>query len=548
MKSVGPPGDARCRAAIAPGGGQKDPPAAGPTATDGRLPTDATATISIKATTFMMGDATPAVASPVRPVTLADFAIDKYEVPVAEYKKCVDSGVCAVPPDSYLATNPACNWGTKRTAHPMNCVTWQEASNFCLWKGKRLPTEAEWELAARGKESQKFPWGNDVATCKHANFTEKANAIAPGCGAGTAPIGTKAPGKSPFGVHDLAGNVEEWIWDWYALPKPMPATNPAGPLIGTQRVVKGSAYDLSSPNDQIAARREAINPGQRETWLGFRCVSGPPALATPAYYTPAPATPPPSEPPPPPPPPSVPTAPPPGLSLPAPSDLGAMIKIPGGSFRMGNNAEPDAAPEHLVTLSSYFIDKYEVTVGEYRKCVQAGTCLAPNNSISALCSYDKGGRDAHPMNCVEWSDAKKYCAWAGKRLPTEAEWEFAARGNDGRTYPWGNAAPTCSQAAFKTDDGKFCAGAGTAVVGKRPLGISFWGVHDMGGNIEEWVFDSWSKYGPGALVNPSGPLTGAEHVVRGGNWEIEAKYMRAYARYHFSSAKYWVGFRCAKTG
>ena len=132
-------------------------------------------------------------------------------------------------------------------------------------------------------------------------------------------------------------------------------------------------------------------------------------------------------------------------------------------------------------------------------------------------------------------------------MPTEAEWEFAAKGLDNRKFPWGNNAPSCSQADFKTDSGTFCSGSGTSAVGKHPLGISFWGVHDLGGNIEEWVYDFWGKYTPSPVVNPSGPFSGTEHVVRGGNWEIESKYMRTFARWHFGQAKYWIGFRCAKT-
>jgi formylglycine-generating enzyme required for sulfatase activity len=301
-------------------------------------------------------------------------------------------------------------------------------------------------------------------------------------------------------------------------------------------VVKGSAFDLSGSAAQIAARREGVKPNAREIWLGFRCATGSAPTATPAYYEPADPAPGPA-----------PTPPSPSPSL--PTDLGTMIKIPGSSFKMGSALDADASPERNVTLSSYFIDKYEVTVSEYRKCVQAGQCATPSNSISTHCNYDKAGKDGHPVNCVEWNDAKKYCAWAGKRLPTEAEWEFAARGPDGRNYPWGSTPPTCAYADFKSTSGSYCSGAGTSPVGKHPLGVSYWGALDMAGNVEEWVYDLWGKYTPGPLVNPSGPLSGStEHVVRGGNWDLEPNYLRTFSRWHFGQAKHFVGFRCAKTG
>ncbi len=540
FRSEGAPGDAVCKPVASAGGGQKATKTVTPQVSDKKLPGDAGSTVPVKGGTFMMGDAVSAGASPVRQVTLGDFSIDKYEVSVDEYKKCVDTGVCSAPPASTISAKPKCNWGTGRTAHPMNCVSWQEANNYCLWKGKRLPTEAEWEFAARGKNSNLYPWGMDTPTCKHANFTEKAATLTAGCGDGTSPVGSKPAGKSAFGAHDMTGNVEEWVWDWYGTFKSGSAKEPGGPLSGTGRVVKGSAFDLSGSDHQISARRESVDPTHREDWLGFRCANGNSPNATPAFYQP------------PAPPPAAPTTAPTYTPTPpaatAPSDLGSMVKVPGGTYTMGSIEDVEASPTHQVTLSSFHIDKYEVSVGEYRKCVTAGACLTPLNSISTYCNYDKAGKDAHPVNCVEWSDAKKYCSWAGKRLPTEAEWEFAAKGLDNRKFPWGNNAPSCSQADFKTDAGLFCSGAGTSAVGKHPLGISFWGVHDLGGNIEEWVYDFWGKYTPGALVNPSGPYSGTEHVVRGGNWEIESKYMRTFARWHFNAAKYWIGFRCAKTG
>jgi formylglycine-generating enzyme required for sulfatase activity len=540
-KSQGEPGSATCRPVyVAPKcGGAGQPACPGPPAD--KLPGDNGAIIPIKGGSFMMGDSISSNASPVRQVTVSDFALDKYEVSTADYKKCVDAGICAAPPSSFTSTQPRCNWGTKRSAHPMNCVSWTEANNYCLWKGKRLPTEAEWEYGARGKDSNLYPWGTAQPTCKQANFTEKSGAAAADCGDGTSVIGAHPGGKSPFGAQDMAGNVEEWTGDWWAIWKGGNAVNPGGPLTGTLRVVKGSAFDLSSASDQIAARREGINPNFREPWLGFRCVQGPSVNATPAYYVP---------PAPPPPPPGETPGGGSGGFTPAPSDLGNMIKIPGGSFSMGSALEVDSSPAHQVTLSPYSIDKYEVTVSEYKKCVATGKCLTPINSLSPHCNYDKSGKDYHPVNCIEWSDAKAYCSSVGKRLPTEAEWEFASRGSDGRTWPWGYANPSCSHASFKLDSGGYCASPlGTEQVGRHPLGISYWGVHDLSGNIEEWVYDLWGKYQSGPTVNPSGPMSGGnEHVVRGGNWEIESKYMRTFARFHFKDAKYWVGFRCAKTG
>jgi formylglycine-generating enzyme required for sulfatase activity len=543
FKNVGGAGNAHCEGTYVP------PPATCgvpgkpdcPKPSTCALPGDAGSTVAVKGGAFTMGDSVLNSAGPTHTVTLQDFQIDKYEVTAAEYKKCVDAGVCSAPPAVYsgVANSHRCNYGTTRSCHPMNCVTYLESTTYCQWKGKRLPTEAEWEYAARGKTSTMYPWGTAAPTCEQANFSLNPSTPKENCGEGTAAIGKHAAGKSGFGVHDMAGNVEEWAWDWYANYSGTSCTNPGGPLTGTMRVAKGSAWDQSAASDQQSARREGVEPTKRESWLGFRCAMGAAAAATPTCSAaPAPAYTAPA---------TTPTYVPP--SVPAPSDLGAMIKIPAGTFKEGNAAVTDSAPERTVTLSPYFIDKYEVTAGEYKQCVTAGSCLTPLNSISpTYCNYNKYGKEHHPVNCVEWSDAKKYCSWAGKRLPTESEWEFAARGTDGRTYPWGSAYPTCSHAAFKLDAGSFCSGGGTSLVGTHALGVSYWGIHDMAGNIEEWTYDNYAPYTAGPLVNPSGPISGTlGHVVRGGNWEIDALTIRTYSRYHFDTAKYWIGFRCART-
>jgi sulfatase modifying factor 1 len=548
-KSTGGAGAAKCESAgpvYTPSCGVPGKPAcARPSST--KLPSDAGTGVPFKGGAFVAGDGGGDVADggPTHSVTLSDFQLDRYEVSVEEYKKCVDSGVCSAPPATMppeVANAYRCNYGTARTNHPINCVTWQEAANYCTWKGKRLPTEAEWEFAARGPSGRRYPNGATAPTCKEANFTAEDGKPTPGCGDGTAPIGSKDAGKTKDGIYDLSGNVEEWTWDWFANYSGAAGRDPAGPLSGNKRVAKGSSWDLTGADIHIAARREGVEPGRREVWLGFRCAQGPSPSATPAMYV---------KPSPPPIPTTSPTTaiplPPPDLGPPAPADLGALIKIPAAKFTMGSVLLTNSQPEHVVTVSSFFIDKYETTVAQYRKCEEAGYCPVPS-PISPLCNWGRAGHDNHPINCVDWSAAKKFCAFGGKRLPTEAEWELAARGTDGRTYPWGNANGSCSRANTSWTEKVFCTGVAgdTTVVGQHPMGTSPFGVHDMAGNISEWVHDYFARFDPNPQFNPTGPVSGTDHSVRGGNWEIGDYDSRTYARVPYSGPKYWVGIRCAR--
>ena len=546
--SVGPSGAAHCAPAQKqPGCGPVNNVQGGGSQVNGVVPIDVDKQVQIKGGTFVAGsnDAKDYDSSPTHPVTLGDFKIDKYEVTVSEYEKCVKLGKCATPPvdlESMVPNGARCNWGSKRKAHPMNCVTWTEASAFCSAKGGRLPTEAEWEFAAKGGKTNVYPWGNTPdPSCKYANYTATAAKPTGGCGDGTAPVGTHPLGQSTFGVMDMAGNVEEWVLDWWGNFSGMPPNN-NNPVnadaITARRTIKGGSWDLTSNGDMHTVRRESMDPGGRQNWLGFRCATGPTPMPSPEMFKkqePA------YVPPPPPPPP-----PPPAPNVPAPGDLGTMIKIPGGTYQMGDSADALSSPPHMVTLASYSMDKYEVTVSQFRECVDKKGCAPPLLLSSANCNYSVPGRDNHPVNCVEWSDAKRYCGWLGKRMPTEAEWEFAARGPSGRTYPWGNTDPTCTTAAFSPRDKQKCASS-TQVVGTHPLGVSYFGVFDMAGNAEEWVFDFYSDYQAGPQSNPSGPATGEEHVIRGGNWTYEQAGMHTYGRWHSKWAVDWIGFRCAKT-
>jgi formylglycine-generating enzyme required for sulfatase activity len=238
--------------------------------------------------------------------------------------------------------------------------------------------------------------------------------------------------------------------------------------------------------------------------------------------------------------------------------VGPMVLVPAGSFPMGcdltNPAEvcdADAQPVHSVYLDAYYIDLYEVTNGRYRACVNAGGCSTPSPWGSATRSwyYGNNAYDAYPVLNVSWQDAADYCAWAGKRLPTEAEWEKAARGTGGGwAYPWGNEAPSCALANFKGASGP-CVGD-TSQVG-HPAGSSPYGLQDMAGNVWEWVSDWYGEgyYSASPSSNPTGPAEGTEKVVRGGSWYEEARWVHASVRVSdLPAARYdRLGFRCARS-
>jgi len=230
------------------------------------------------------------------------------------------------------------------------------------------------------------------------------------------------------------------------------------------------------------------------------------------------------------------------IVLEAEQGLGDMVYIPAGKFIMGSVAGyADEQPEHEVYLDAYYIDKYEVTNAQYRRfCRATGHRRTPYPASRNL------GGDNQPVVGVSWYDAWEYCRWAGKRLPTEAEWEKAARGTDGRTYPWGN-----------TWHSDYCnsgeAGLGkTTPVGSFPQGASPYGVMDMAGNVWEWCFDYYDPnfYSqPEARHNPAGPPQGSFRVLRGGSWYDMPVNVRTTTRrgdnpnVRLSN----IGFRCAKS-
>ena len=243
-----------------------------------------------------------------------------------------------------------------------------------------------------------------------------------------------------------------------------------------------------------------------------------------------------------------------------------MVAIPGGDFHMGcsendSQCDSDERPYHLVTLSSYYIDQHEVTVADFRECVESGSCAMPDtHEQEQYCNWGREGRDDHPVNCVDWNQANAYCRWKGRRLPTEAEWEYAARGNDGRVYPWGNAFD-CHMGNFddeqQIDRAMVAGGVGcdgflsTSPVCSFPDGNSPFGLCDMAGNVLEWCND-WSDtnyYASGPQQDPQGPTEGSRRIYRGGSWFRLEKNARTSYRLWGSpdTRNREYGFRCAQT-
>ncbi len=517
--------------------------------------------VNIPAGTFAMGcdpkvdKGCDADEQPQRIVTLSSYWIDRTEVTVSSYKACIDAGVC--PPmftgQGCRASNPNTSLKANNAQLPVNCVSHGGAQAFCGWTGKRLPTEAEWEKAARGgctttasksasgdtacgKAARIYPWGSAPPACTKAHI-------------GGAPCGKNAPvavgsvpaGRSVYGLDDMAGNVWEWVADWYSDKYYIGGAtkDPKGPASGSQRVARGGAY-LNAGGGGRTANRIAVTPTKFSSGVGFRCArdasacddgnpctddsldaatgkcshtavakktcdDGNPCTADKCDASAGGCT-------------HAPVAGKKTCGKAGTCKFGACIGsqddravVADGFLAMGcaknqPACSSNAMPQHLVQVATFFIDRREVTVASYKACVAAKAC-APVNVSAYYCGYKMDGannttypgRSNHPMNCVSWTQASAYCKWAGGRLPTEAEWEKATRGGCEKHggectkatphYAWGNENPTCKLAVMREGAKDGCGTRRTWKVGSRPAGASPYGLLDAAGNVLEWVAD-----------------------------------------------------------
>jgi formylglycine-generating enzyme required for sulfatase activity len=459
---------------------------------------------------------------PPHQVFLEDYYIDKYEVTNASYKACVKEGVCDLPfsletrlHDDYYSSSEFDN-------SPVVNVNWDQAKTFCEWRGTQLPTEAQWEKAARGTDERNYPWGGELS-CSNANYSE--------CSGDITEVGSYESGVSPYGVYDMAGNVSEWVADWYQQTYyfESPSSNPSGPDSGEKKIIRGSAV-YKNKIFLATYARDGLYPNQTLDDGGFRCAADLPTQEIETVNQPV-------------------------QSQAESTDITIqeitddfdvpMMLVPEGGFTMGSEINDDEKPIHQVYLDAYYIDKYEVTNANYRACVDAGKCSRPGypkidqtTGQRRPDNYENPEFDNYPVVYIDWKWAKTYCEWRGGYLPTEAQWEKAARGTNGRTYPWGEDKPSdsCRDSMYY--------GCSVAEVGSYEKNVSPYGLYDMAGNVSEWVADYYDAnfYQISPQSNPLGPKSGETRVLR--SWRLATDRSYDYPTRNDLDSN---GFRCVRT-
>ena len=386
-----------------------------------------------------------------------------------------------------------------RDAHPVTYVSWADAAAFCRWAGGRLPSEAEWERAARADDGRTWPWGDVPPSAERAVFAA----------ADTAPVGSCPGGASPFAVLDLAGNV----WEWTAsVLRPYPyAADDGREEAGSDgpRVVRGGSF-IHGAGEIRCSWRHGMLPGVVDHYVGFRLAADPDRSL--AYD-------------------------------------GGMIDVPAGEVLLGNDPRPsagpavlDEAPQHEVPVAAVALSATPVTNAQFAAFVDAtGHSPPPHWPGDSLPEQ----LSDHPVTHVDWHDASAFCRWLGGRLPTEAEWEKAARGTDARLYPWGPDEPQAERVPPSAAGPKQ---GGTTAVGAHADGASPYGLLDMAGNVWEWVSTVYAPYPYDAHDGREDQASGLPRVLRGGSFSSPtSRNLRCAARSRSAPGRRspHIGFRVA---
>lgn len=498
--------------------------------------------VLIQPGTFQMGTKLQwEIARPVHTVRITKpFLISDHEVTVAEYRKFIQATghrepVCGGP--SYLKKYT--NWGkSNRDNHPVNCITWKDTQAYIDWLNKkekshryRLPTEAEWEYAARSGTKTEYYWGNDIArVCDYGNiadqsirdkiYLDKSNQIQlfmENCDdgyVGTAPIKSFQPNS--WGVYDMIGNVYEYVQDCFdgdyykKSPSSDPLNNFCSERYHNSHVTRGGGIISNSDDHQIMSTSRTFSEETAALDVGFRIVkevSRSPTKIVPPEF-----------------------------------NAKGFVLIQPGSFQMGSNdgdnSKPpyDEKPAHTVRISEpFYISDHEVTVGEYRKFVKATNYKKPICGIKKLSNWLKKGvykksgltyrptgkePGDYPINCVSWEDTQAYITWLNSssslpseikyRLCAEAEWEYAVRAGTSTTWYCGNDEKCINNHEWTANTTK---GNQThPVKTKKP---NPWGIYDMQGNVAEWMQDRFCSYTDSLNHKNERQCSNSKRVLRG---------------------------------
>ena len=515
---------------------------------------DGAAMVLVPAGEFIMGsDDGRLDERPARKVRLPSFYIDKFEITRKRFGEFLED------------TNAPARGGQidGDGELPASNVTYYDARAYARWAGKSLPTEAQWEKAARGAKGLKYPWGRK---------DPKPGIPLPGNFAGgdarsarPARVGSRDAEGSPCGARDLAGNVWEWCRNWYGWDVRRAGIEPS---FASARALRGGSWN-NGLSDVACAARSSLAPYAKGGNIGFRCVlevgrtpasrnaiaklietarmaiekglreeAEDAALAVleeradhiearaiferalamqPCGYTVGEGAPVDEKS---------------GLPLVIVSRIdGARLRlVREGAFTMGTaDGYEDEGPAHEVYLNAFYIDETPLTNAQWRKFVDATGSSAP------ACWEDERFRgEDRPVVGITYYEALSYARWSGRRLPTEAEWEKAARGTDGRAYPWGeipSGADDVHRANLKGVGDGF---ATTSSVRAFPAGVSPAGCLDMSGNVWEWTADWYDRayYATSPRNSPRGPDTGSYRVLRGGAFHVAGRLARATMRFY----------------
>ena len=538
--------------------------------------------VEIQGGSFMMGSNFDSSSQPIHQVNVPTFLMMKTEITVGMYRACVEAGACSVPvdPNNYGDMVWTNNIGNKEN-YPVGNVSWHQIMDFATWTGARLPSESEWEYAARNQgQAIVYPWGNFEPDCTYANFNaaslESLNTESPNenpCnGAATAAVCATERGNTEQGLCDMMGNIGEWVQDELDVNNfnyiGTPNDGSGNCSVACPRNTNDVSYSATSNIEHVTrgnffisysfgittSHRSYANAFFQETSVGGRLArsintQNPPPLpvcgnnlvevneqcddgntvssdgcsATCEIEQVI-----------------IPSVP---VDAPCHQAVGGCpeiewVEIRGGFFEM-NSLDPGMFSS-TVLVPTFLMMKTEITVGMYRACVNAGVCSVPADpqSLGHMNWTDViGNKETHPINYISWHQIMVYAAWVGARLPSESEWEYAARSEGQQNlYPWGNSEPDCNYGDFYTHDEPDCNGEGTSPVCSTEIGNTQQGLCDMAGNLFEWVQDEEHETLIGAPTNGSGWCTGecpinasdlnynsndnSQRMLRGGSFEL----------------------------